>query len=77
MIETIVKLSSFEDGEKLCKLASKQNFPVDLIWGNRAADAKSIEGIYALGLGKDITLRANVEKADDFLNELRALGLCH
>ena len=77
MVETIVKLSSFEDGEKLCRLASKQSFPVDLVWGNRAADAKSIEGIYALGLGKDITLRANVESADDFLNELKALGLCN
>lgn len=76
MVEKIVKLNSFEDGEKLCRLASKQDFPVDLVLGNRAADAKSIEGIYALGIGKDIVLRANVISADEFINELYALGLC-
>lgn len=76
MVEVIVNLKSFEDGEKLCRLASKQDFPVDLVLGNRAADAKSIEGIYALGIGKDIVLRANVASADGFVNALVDLGLC-
>ena len=70
MIEKSITFKTFEDCQRFCNIASKQDYGIDLKVGNRTVDAKSLEGIYSLGLDKELTIRANTDNADEFFNQL-------
>ena len=58
-----VKLNTFNDVKVFCDKVCKVKGPVDLSHGRYCIDAKSIQGIYALGLSNVLVAECRDEDA--------------
>ena len=56
MVKLTVKIVSMQDADKFNKLCSKFDCDMDLQSGKYYVDAKSIMGIFALNLARELTV---------------------
>ncbi|NLM73846.1 MAG: HPr family phosphocarrier protein [Clostridiaceae bacterium] len=67
-----ILLKSINDVKDFVNIVNKYDFDVDLTSGRYIVDAKSIMGIFSLDLSKPIKVEIHDDKADDFVEEIRA-----
>ena len=61
MVKLTVKIVSMQDADKFNKLCSKFDCDMDLQSGKYYVDAKSIRGIFSLGLSKPLIRNADTD----------------
>ena len=59
-----IRLNATEDVKEFVKAASKCDFDVDISYNRVLIDAKSILGIFSLGLAKILTVNCHGENAE-------------
>lgn len=57
MNEKKIKLMATEDVQEFVKAAGKCDFEVDVVYQRILVDAKSLMGMLALGLAKELTIK--------------------
>ena len=64
MIERQIKLNETEDVKEFVNEAAKCEFDIDISYNRIIIDAKSILGIFSLGLAKIFTVNCHGENAE-------------
>ena len=59
-----IKLNEASEGEEFVKAAGKCDFDIDIFYNRVIIDAKSILGIFSLGLAKIFTVNCHGENAE-------------
>ena len=73
MKEYSIRIPDVETAKQFCRLAGECDFDIDLVYNRVVIDAKSILGVFALGIGKEFELVfVNPrEERDDVLNAVK------
>lgn len=71
MAEKTVLLNAFEKTKNFNRIATKQEFDIDLVSGRYVVDAKSVVGIYSLDLSKPVKMVCHTDNADTFLDAIK------
>ena len=66
-----ILLGTINDVKNFVNIVSQYDFDVDLISGRYAIDAKSIMGIFSLGLANPIKAEIHSDDCDKFLEEIK------
>lgn len=62
MVKIIVNLNNVKRAISFCDACCSLSFDIDIFSGHNTVDAKSIMGLFALDLSKDLTVVANIDK---------------
>lgn len=65
-----IMLRTVQDACEFVKRMSQYPFDIDLYYGHIVLDAKSIMGVLAMGLNKQIELYAHAERTNVFEHEI-------
>ena len=71
MKSVMIRLSLVENVNKFVNTVSRYPFEMDLRAGRHVVDAKSILGIFSLGLSRPITLDIYSDECDKLLEEIK------
>lgn len=66
-----IKLNTINDIKAFVSVVNELEYEVDVCSGRYVVDGRSIMGLFALDLSKELTLRAYTPELEDVYNSLR------
>lgn len=65
-----IRFNKVEDILEFVSLASSYPYHMDICYGSQTVDAKSIVGVMAIGIGRDVILKAYTDDAEDLCKKI-------
>lgn len=70
IMNKLIRFNQVEDILDFVSVTKDYPYHMDICYGNHTVDAKSIMGVMAIGLGRDVTLKAYTDDAMDLCKKI-------